>query len=67
MMFWVGHELGGQTRSSNQEKAVGGSAICASCAPALVGITISGWGRGLSMVMLRGRDTSMHILGTLKC
>ena len=27
MMFWVGHELGGQTRSSDQEKVVGGSNI----------------------------------------
>ena len=41
-------------------------AIRASCAWALVGIQISGWGRELSMVTLRGRDARMRILGSLK-
>ena len=62
----MGHELGGQTRSNNQEKVVGGSAIRVSCARAPVGIQISGWGQGLSMATLRGHDACMHILGSLK-
>ena len=61
MMCWVGHELGGQTRSSEQEKVVGGSAIRVSCARVLVGIQISGWGRGFS---LRERDACMRILAS---
>ena len=58
MMCWVGHELGAQTRGSEQEKAV----LFVRAVPGRVGIQISGWGRGLSMATPRGRDARMRFL-----